>query len=222
MQPSPPPIPPAVPRSGPQISLFSIWSLALSLSSFFCIVFFGSIPGIILGHIALARINRSKGQLTGRGLAYGGLAAGYFCLMLSIAFYVFIFGFRSSSMNESLERYRGAESIDHLKQIAISIELYQEEHANEPPPDFRSLIPYLIDTNNYRVFTCSDSATPGAWSNIDSWTDYVLATNTVTNGSQAVRMYSKPGVFRKGGTVLYQNGDAAWLDKEEFERVIGK
>jgi hypothetical protein len=61
----------------PSTSGFAIASLILSILSWVGFVGFGAILGIIFGHIALNEINRSGGQLQGRGYAVWGLILGY-------------------------------------------------------------------------------------------------------------------------------------------------
>jgi hypothetical protein len=45
-----------------------------------------ALTGIVLGHIAIVKINRSRGTLSGGGLAVGGLVIGYPVLLLGLVF----------------------------------------------------------------------------------------------------------------------------------------
>ena len=65
-----PPIP-----SGPRTSGMAITSLVLGVSSFVLWILTG-IPAVVLGTIALVRINRSNGRLKGDGLAIAGIVTG--------------------------------------------------------------------------------------------------------------------------------------------------
>jgi len=69
-----------------QTSGLAIASLVCSLAAFTGVVLYVTallfIPGIICGHLALWRINRSHGQLKGKGLAIAGLIIGYVFLAL--------------------------------------------------------------------------------------------------------------------------------------------
>src|SRR3990172_9577430 len=65
-----PPVP-----SAPRTSGMAITSLVLGCSSFMCWIFTG-LPAVILGAVALMKINRSGGQLKGEGLAIGGIVTG--------------------------------------------------------------------------------------------------------------------------------------------------
>ena len=70
----------------PQGSGKALASLICSVVFFFWP--FSSLAGIILGHLALADIKRSAGRLAGRGLAIGGLVAGYIGTSLGLLFVV--------------------------------------------------------------------------------------------------------------------------------------
>lgn len=59
-------------------------SLLVSIFGFFFTGFIGPLIGVILGHIALNRINRSDGQLHGRGMAIAALVIGYCGLFLGL------------------------------------------------------------------------------------------------------------------------------------------
>jgi len=75
-QPVPAPDPPKAPG-------LAIASLVLGILGFI-LLFLSSIPAIITGHIALARIRRSQGRIGGQNIAIAGLACGYFSLIFSI------------------------------------------------------------------------------------------------------------------------------------------
>src|SRR5262245_60819279 len=66
---------PPLSRSAPQTSGMAITSFVLGIVSFFCSIVTG-LPAIILGAIALGKIKRSQGQLTGDGFAIAGIVTG--------------------------------------------------------------------------------------------------------------------------------------------------
>ena len=65
-------------------SALAITSLVLGILALL-VCFLGpllAIPAVICGHLALSRINRSGGELTGNGLAVGGLVTGYMSILI--------------------------------------------------------------------------------------------------------------------------------------------
>jgi hypothetical protein len=83
-------LPPYQPKS---LTLPAVFSLVLSIGApvFLCACLpigmaVTSLVGIVLGHVALVRIGRSQGTLSGGGLAIGGLVIGYPMFLLGALF----------------------------------------------------------------------------------------------------------------------------------------
>jgi len=76
-------MPPLMPGEGSNSSGLAIASLVLGLMGLCSYGIFG-VPGIILGIVAISRINKSQGRLGGKGLAIGGIAAGAGSLLFSL------------------------------------------------------------------------------------------------------------------------------------------
>ena len=80
------------------MALAALFSLILSIVSpfFICVCLpyvtaAVSLAGIVLGHIALLKIRKSGGTLSGSGLAIGGLIVGYPVLLLGVLFSSLLF-----------------------------------------------------------------------------------------------------------------------------------
>jgi hypothetical protein len=84
--PSPPPAPAPLPRtSGLALASLILGTLAICGAWLCCGMGFPtSALAIVLGHIAVLKINRSGGRLDGRGMAIAGLLMGYIGLILQI------------------------------------------------------------------------------------------------------------------------------------------
>ena len=65
--------PPSTPRTAP----LAIWSLVLSILSWFGCLFLTVIPAIICGHLARSKIRKSNGALQGMNFALAGLIIAY-------------------------------------------------------------------------------------------------------------------------------------------------
>lgn len=66
----------------PATSGFAIASLICSILGVLGLLGFGSILGIIFGHMAVREIDNSNGMLQGRGIAQAGMIVGYISLGL--------------------------------------------------------------------------------------------------------------------------------------------
>ena len=76
--------PKSVPNSTAKTDPMAVWSMTLGILSYFCCGFFSAIPAIILGHISMNNIGKSKGGLEGKGMALAGLILGYIAIGLMI------------------------------------------------------------------------------------------------------------------------------------------
>jgi hypothetical protein len=72
----------------PQNSNKAIASLVCGV--LLCFGPFANIPAVILGHLSLADIKRSGERMSGKGLAIAGLVLGYFGIVLSTLYIVFV------------------------------------------------------------------------------------------------------------------------------------
>ena len=125
MNETPPPVP-AARNCG-----LAIWSLVLGILSLTCFFILTAIPAVICGHLAMSRIKRSGGGLTGDGLAIAGLVTGYIGmaltlllipLMLAVAIPNFVRARSTAQMNMCINHLRmldGAKqqwALEHSKQ----------------------------------------------------------------------------------------------------------
>lgn len=79
---------PAYGRSYPETSPLAIASLVLGLLSLLGCMFLTAVPGAICGHMALSKIRRSQGYITGEGIAIAGLVTSYCALFITVAAFV--------------------------------------------------------------------------------------------------------------------------------------
>src|SRR5262245_44986286 len=73
----PPPLLLPTTQSTPRTEPLAIWSLVLSILSFFGCLFLTVIPAVICGHVARSRIRKSNGALQGMNLALASLIVAY-------------------------------------------------------------------------------------------------------------------------------------------------
>lgn len=95
--------PPTVPNS-----TMAIISLISGILGWSFVPFIGGIVAVITGHLAKKEIRESGGNLTGDGLATGGLVLGYANIAITvcaicglIAYFVFVVGIVSASTQYS-------------------------------------------------------------------------------------------------------------------------
>jgi type II secretory pathway pseudopilin PulG len=93
----------------------------------------------VCGLVALVRINRSGGRLTGRGLAIAGLLVS--ALMVPISA-----GLLLPALAKAKSQAQTTASVNHLKQLGLAARMYSTDHADTFPPAERwteTLRPFL-------------------------------------------------------------------------------
>jgi hypothetical protein len=107
----------------------AITSLVLGCSTFFFWILTG-IPAVILGIVALVRINRSHGQLKGDGLAIGGIVTGavgsLFILPVMLALLL-------PAVQAAREAARRSVSMNNLRQQAIALQNFADTNGGVLP-----------------------------------------------------------------------------------------
>ena len=142
----------------PKTSGLAVTSLVLGcLGIFTCGI--TAVIGLVLGIVALVRINKSKGQLGGQGLALAGTITSAAFLLIGVAFGAALLlpAFaRAKSKAESIN------CLNHVKQLNLALMMYADDNKQELPAGTNwcdALKPYLAGNSN--VFICPQGA-PGA------------------------------------------------------------
>jgi len=120
-----------VPRynTASQTSGMAITSLVLGCVSFFCWMFTG-LPAVILGIIALRRINRSNGVLKGEGLAIGGIVTGAVSSFLILPMMIALL---LPAVQAAREAARRNQTMNNMKQVSIALENFAATHRGNFP-----------------------------------------------------------------------------------------
>jgi hypothetical protein len=141
-------------------------SLILGILSLFCNVLTG-LPAIILGLLALRDISKSRGRLSGHGLAIGGIVSASVCMILSCVIAVPI-GLLLPAVQKVREAASRMQSQNNLKQLGLAMHNYHDSQGRFPAaaicdPNGKPLLswrvailPYLGENNLYNRFRLNE------------------------------------------------------------------
>ncbi len=138
-------------------------SLILGILSIVCFGFLAGIPAIILGALALNKIGKSGGRLTGHGLAIGGLVTGIVGSLLGC---LILPAMLLPAVQQVREAARRTDSSGRLREIGIALHNHHDLHQRLPaagvadgdPADGRALswrvhiLPFLEQNHLYDQF----------------------------------------------------------------------
>ena len=115
-----------------------------------CTAGLAAVAGLILGIVALSRIAKSAGQLTGRGLAIAGIiiSAATPVLLAIVAMLTAIF---VPALTHTRSRIQGVASMNNMKKLCVAAKLYAMSHNDIlPPADSwqEEVLPYTADNGD--------------------------------------------------------------------------
>jgi hypothetical protein len=104
-----------------------------------------AIPGVICGHMAYSRIERSRGTLAGQGMALAGLITGYVSIGLSFFLLPMMLAIAIPNFVKARETSQMNACINNLRQIDIAKNEWALENGKKPGdvPTAQDLKPYF-------------------------------------------------------------------------------
>lgn len=124
---SPPVLEARSPEEG-KLSRLAIASLVLGAVGLFTLGL-SALLGLVLGIIALVRINNSRGALRGKGLAIGGtILSAFFALMLPLLLALLL-----PALAQAKARAQSINCMNNLKQLALAGMMYANDHQGHFP-----------------------------------------------------------------------------------------
>jgi len=115
----------------------AVASMVLGILSFACLGPLCAIPGIITGHIALARIGRDRNATGGRGMAIAGLVLGYANIVIFIVVFILFLPIFAAimlpSMARAREAARRASCANNMKQMGLVCKMFASENDGRFP-----------------------------------------------------------------------------------------
>jgi hypothetical protein len=158
--------------------------------------------GIVFGVVALKRISKSSGQITGRGQAIAGLVTGTISLLLYTAMILPVFA-------GARENERRVQCLNNMKQIGDAIDVYAKEHDGNIPEKFEDLRGYVPNLDKLLICpSAKDHSRPNyqialsgkKWESEETM-DTAIVTEPLSN-------------HRFGRWALYGDGHVSWVSDQ--------
>lgn len=178
---------PVVPRT----SGLAIASLVCGILAFLCVGPCASLPGLILGIIALSAVAASRGGLTGRGLAIAGTALSVLNLLL---FTLIVSAILLPALGAARRQAREVSCQVNLRQLGLSVMMYANDNKDNLPDASQWCDSLQGYTGDGKVFRCLAAPL--------SKCGYAFNKN--------LSGVSMPNIKVPGNTVLLFESDAGW------------
>jgi prepilin-type processing-associated H-X9-DG protein len=213
------------PIQTPETSKGAIWSFVLSLVGLVMCGPFASIPAVICGHVALPKINRSGGRLTGSGLATAGLIIGYVGISLQVLCILLLPSILAPAIAAAKTTAYRAVCATNMRQVGTALIEYANENEGKYPNDLQALVPNYTDQfalTPDKFVVLGTNKQPGNMANVSQWTDFVLVPNRKATGlSDSILLFTKPECYPNGGgNILYVDGRVSIItSSDEYNRL---
>jgi hypothetical protein len=159
-----------------------------------------AVVGLILGIIALVKINRSGGRLSGNGLAIAGICVSGFMLLFSI---LVTAAMLLPALARAKAKAQTINCLNNVKQLTLGVMVYANANGDQCPPADTWCDAIRKNVGSEKVFLCA-AASPG------SRCHYAfnrklggLSTAKITNPARTVMIFeSDSGWNASGGSEL--------------------
>ena len=187
----------------------AVWSLVLGILSITCIWLLGSIPSIILGILAIRKIDQSEGTLKGKGLGIAGIVTGSVGVIVGITPIAMIAAIAFPAFSGVREKALMTKQMSDIRQVAFACRAYAAEHNG----DYPKILPMLV-TEGYL-----DSGELLAWKPNPSAEEslpllYRPGLTDTSAGNEA--LIAAPQAIGGKRTVAYAYASVTSVPEEEF------
>lgn len=187
----------------------AIWSLTLGILSNTCLWILGSIPAILLGIVAIRKIDASAGSQKGRGLAIAGIVTGGVGFIgglfpVSIAAAMLIPSFTAVQ-----EQARATKEISQARQVYVACRSYEADFG-QLPGNLGELIPDFIPTDDLiHVQGETGERLP-----------LLYSPGMTASDDPEQPIIAGPQPYRKGRVVVRVSGQVGLVPEEEFQATM--
>ncbi len=203
-------VPPAAPPFQPANLGTATSAMVFGILSFLCVPLCG-IVALVLGIVALSKINKSNGMLLGRGKAISGIIFGIWSF-LRFPILAILAAMLLPALSAAREKAREISCCNNLKQIGLAVAMWADDNDDRMPnaddvPD--KLVEYI---GNEQAMHCPNGG------------DYVFFVNgkkmnSIKNPSRTIIAVC-PNHHRDGTMAAFSDGHVSPHDENSVSKAI--
>lgn len=145
----PPPLPAKAPLAAVKTSTMAILSLVFGILGLFTCGF-TALFGLILGIIALVKVNNSRGELRGKGMALSGtIVSGVFLIMVPVFLALLL-----PALAAAKQKAQQINCVNNEKHLALAVRIYADSNGNHLPPAATWCDAIKPEAGSEKVFKC--------------------------------------------------------------------
>lgn len=157
--PAAPPFPSRPAPTGPtKLSRAAVWSVVLGILGI-PTAGLAAIAGLVLGIVAMVKINKSNGALRGSGLALSGTIISGVCVLI-LPILAILAAMLLPALAQAKSRAQTINCVNNMKQLALGVRIYATDNKDQFPPAETWCDAINSTVGSPRVFICP-AAPPG-------------------------------------------------------------
>ncbi len=188
----------------------AVWSLVLGILSNTCLWILGSIPAIILGILAIKKIDQSQGRVTGRGLAIAGIVTGSVGVIVGLFVPITIMAVSTVPTVTKIQKKANiARQVSSVRQLMLGCRAWAADNDGKFPPNLEALLEEgYLDDPSLLMWAVSPGA-PGE--------PYRYRAGLVDTGDPQTVVIAAPGAIDGEVIVGYLDGHVETVSEVEFQ-----
>lgn len=206
----------ASPHQDAKTSSQAVWSLILGILSITCLWLLGSIPSIILGILAIRKIDQSGGTLKGRGIGVAGIVTGSVGVIAGLAPIAIVAGLAIPAFSSMKGKAEAIKQTSNIHQVIIACKSYASSNNGDYPKNLLSLVTDgYLDSGELIVAAVTESDSSSGER------QPLLYRSGLTDSSPANEpLIAAPQAISGKRTVGYSDGSVIVVPEEEFQANI--
>ena len=155
-----------------------------------------ALAGLILGIVALVKINRSGGRLSGQGLAIAGICVSGFMLLFSLPVMAAML---LPALAQAKSKAQTINCMNNVKQLTLGVMIYAEANGDRCPPANTWCDAIVKNVGSEKTFHCPSASASSRCSYAFNQKLGGVSTVKIMNPAQTVMIFEADGGWNASG-----------------------